>query len=181
MSSISLNFSSEEDIEYDQNSDFDDFIDDTEEKLQEIEDDIKSITSFSLSPEELNDKNIDTKLKISLSSREYDLISQQAQKKALKNYQSMLSSELSILQQNHLNVQKEYGTSNDDSSGWEIDAAKSTDQELLVAITKLRKKIAKITVENQNLFAENEKNNEHLQQIYEQNTKLQQMKNTQTE
>lgn len=181
MSEIELNFSSEEDIEYDQQSDFDDFIDDTEEKLQEIEDDIKSITSFCLSPEELNDKDIDTKLKITLSTREYDLISQQAQKKALKNYQSMLSSELAILQQNHLNVQKEYGTANDDVSGWEIDTSKATDQELLIAITKLRKKISKINAENQSIFAENEKNTEHLQQIYDQNMKLQQMKNTQCE
>lgn len=181
MSSISLNFSSEEEIEYEQNSDFDDFIDDTEEKLQIIEDDIKSITSFCLSPEELNNKDIDTKLKISLSSREYDLISQQAQKKAIKNYQSMLSSEFSILHQNHLNMQREYGTANDDNSGWEIDTSKSNDQEILIAITKLRKKITKITTENQNLIAENEKNTDHLQQIYEQNLKLEQMKNTQCE
>lgn len=174
MNSISFDFSSEEDIEYEQNSDFDDFIDDTEEKLQEIEDDIKSITSFCLSPEDMNNQSIDIKLKATLSSREYDKISMQAQKKAMKNYQSLISSEYSLLQQNHLTVQKEYGTSNDDN--WEIDSGKSTDLELLIAITKLRKKIIRINAENQSIFAENEKNSEHLQQIYDQNSKLEQMK-----
>ncbi|KAK8860776.1 hypothetical protein M9Y10_012442 [Tritrichomonas musculus] len=179
MNSLAFDFSSEEDIEYDPNSDFDDFIDDTEEKLQELEDDIKSITSFCLSPEDMNSQNIDIKLKATLSSREYDKISQQAQKKALKSYQSLISSEYALLQQNHINMQREYGISNDDS--WEIDSTKSTDLELLVAITKLRKKISKINSENQSIFAENEKSTERLQQIYDQNVKLEQMKNTQCE
>ncbi|OHT10168.1 hypothetical protein TRFO_20633 [Tritrichomonas foetus] len=161
-------------------SDIDDFIDDVEEQLHAIEDDIKSVTSYKLTPEESNSLSIDAKLKATVTSRTYDAIAREAQKKALKNYQQFLSPELSTLLINHANIQREYGTANDHKTNdWEIDTSTASDLEIERAVIRLRKKLTHINSEIEMISQENEKNNEKLQQIYSQNEKLEQMKNEQ--
>ena len=153
---------------------------DPERRLRALEDDIKSVASFALTPEELNSQSIDAKLKASVSSREYEKITRQARRTAMKSYRAFLSPDLAVLLNNHHNVLLEFGTENDDkNNNWEIDKDNASTEEIQRAILRLQKKIARVNNENDSLKKENDKNLEKLRQINEQNEKLEEMKNEQ--
>ena len=153
---------------------------DPERRLRALEDDIKSVASFALTPEELNSQSIDAKLKASVSSREYEKITRQARRTAMKSYRTFLSPDLAVLLNNHHNVLLEFGTENDDkNNNWEIDKDNASTEEIQRAILRLQKKIARVNNENDSLKKENDKNLEKLRQINEQNEKLEEMKNEQ--
>ncbi|OHS94513.1 hypothetical protein TRFO_39327 [Tritrichomonas foetus] len=157
---------------------FDDEYDDDEiieRRLKEREADVKSITSTFISPEEAINGSIDQKLLSVLTNRSYDAIVKSAQDRATKDYLSNLTSEMNFLLQNHLSIQKEFGTANDDENNWKIDLDSTSDEDLNREIGRLRKKLDRIRQENSDLEAEKEKTQEKLEIIYSQNEKLERL------
>lgn len=164
ISDLGINF----DEEYD--------LDEIEEKKQkEIEADVRSITSASVSPEEAANGSVDSKLLSILTNRSYDAIIKTAQKKATNDYLSNLTPEMNFLLQNHLTIQKEYGTANDDKQDWRIDAETATDEEIYREINRLKRKLERIQEENEELEQGKEQAQEKLQLIHSQNEKLERL------
>ena len=143
-----------------------------EQKLREVESDIKSITSTQISEEEATNGNVDTKLQFVLTNRSYEAIIKSAQERARSEYLSNLTPEMDFLLQNHLNIQKEYGTRYDNENNWRIDTDNATDEELNREVERLKKKLDRIKAENEKLENEKDQEENKLEFIQVQNGKL---------
>ncbi|KAK8894614.1 hypothetical protein M9Y10_023051 [Tritrichomonas musculus] len=151
-------------------------LDEIEEKKQkEIEADVRSITSAAVSPEEAANGSVDSKLLSILTNRSYDAIVKSAQKRATNDYLSNLTPEMNFLLQNHLRIQNEYGTSNDDKKNWRIDTESASDEEIFREINRLKRKLERIQEENDDLQQEAEQAQEKLKLIHSQNEKLERL------